>query len=116
MIIKSINSDSTYLSLFELIGDNETALAKSFAYILSSHKDVYFAFIHLLGLPFRNSDSHYRNLSVTVETHHPEGRTDIELHAPDRLHLIVECKVRDAGISRQRTQYLKCFQKMPESK
>lgn len=109
-MIKSAKSDSTYLSLFELMGDDETALAKSFAYILSAQKAVYFAFIHLLRLPFRYSDSHYNNLSVKVETSHPEGRTDIELSVQDNLHIIIECKVREAGIGRQRTQYLDCFQ------
>ena len=109
MKIKNTNSSRSPLTAFDLFGSDEVALAKAFAYVLSREQTAYFAFLRLLQIPSRTSNSHYRNLEVTIEKKRDEGRTDIELRVPGRLHIIVECKIESGKITRQRTQYLNSF-------
>jgi hypothetical protein len=109
MRIKHANTLKSQLSTIDLLGDDEVALAKAFAYVLACEQQAYFAFLRLLQIPCRDSSVHYRNLEVTIEKKRSEGRTDIELRVPKRLHVIIECKIQSGKITKQRTQYVNSF-------
>jgi hypothetical protein len=109
MIIKNNNSTKTLLSNFDLLGSDEVALSKAFAFLLGSDQDCYFEFLKFLGVRQINNDKNYFISEIRTEKKRTEGRTDIELHCGEQYHIIIECKVRGNKLSKQRTQYLKSF-------
>jgi hypothetical protein len=116
MIIKSNNTTKTTLSNFDLLGSDEVALSKAFAFLLGSDKDCYFEFLKFLGVKQTNSDKNYFISDIRTEKKRDEGRTDIELLCGDLYHIIIECKVRGNKLSKQRTQYLNSFNKTANKK
>lgn len=116
MIIKSNNTTKTTLSQFDLLGNDEVALSKAFAFLLGSNKDCYFEFLKFLDVKHTNSDKNYFTSDIRTEKKRNEGRTDIELMCGDLYHIIVECKIRGNKLSRQRTQYLNSFNKTASKK
>jgi len=116
MIIKSRNTTKTTLSSFDLLGNDEVALAKAFAFLLSTDKDCYFEFIKFLGIRQTNSEKNFFNSDIKTEKKRIEGRTDIELEFGDLYHIIVECKVRGSKLRKQRTQYLTAFNQTAKKK
>jgi hypothetical protein len=116
MIIKSRNTTKTTLSSFDLLGNDEVALAKAFAFLLGSDKDCYFEFIKFLGVRQTNSGKNFFNSDIRTEKKRTEGRTDIELKFGDLYHIIVECKVRGSKLRKQRTQYLTAFKQATKKK
>ena len=109
MKLKHKNYDSTTLNRFDLLGDNEVGLAKSFAYLISCERNILYPFLRDIGITARNSESNYRETTIEIEKHRDEGRTDIEIRQKNKFHVIVECKVGKNWIGRQRTQYLSAF-------
>ncbi len=113
MILKYSQRASSHVTLFDLLGKDETGLSKAFAYVLANNKEALFAFLRFLGISAWNATTKFPRVSVKIEHVREEGRTDIEICHPELFHVIVECKVRKGKILRQRKQYLGCFQDVP---
>lgn len=111
MIIKSANTQKTTLSQFDLLGQDEVALSKAFAFLIGYDKDCYFEFLKYLGVKQKNSQENYISSDIITERHRNEGRTDIEIKNSNNYHIIIECKVNNNKLSKQRTQYLDAFEK-----
>lgn len=109
MIIKSADTVQSSLSFFDLLGKNETALAKAFAYLIAIDKDCYFEFLYFLGIKQPYNDQNFFSADIKTEKDRDEGRTDIELVSKNDFHIIIECKVNTGKVIKQRTQYLKSF-------
>lgn len=109
MILKTSGTSNTNHTLLDLIGNNEVALAKIFAFLVSSDTDCYFAFIRFLGISIKKSAENFNKSKVTIERRRKEGRTDIELEQEGKYRIIIECKVRKGIIKNQRHQYLSAF-------
>ena len=116
MKLKHKNYDSTTLNRFDLLGDNEVGLAKSFAYLISCERNILYSFLRNIGIAARNTESNYRETTIEIERHRDEGRTDIEIRQKNKFHVIVECKVGKNWIGRQRTQYLSAFDNSSKEK
>lgn len=110
MIIKSANTQKTTLSQFDLLGQDETALSKAFAYLIGYDKDCYFEFLKFIGVKHKKSDLDFRQSDISTERKRTEGRTDIELKKESDYHIIIECKVNNNKLFKQRTQYLTAFE------
>ena len=110
MIIKNSNSNKTGLSYFDLLGDDELALSKGFAYLISSKPQVYAEILRQFKIKNLALNSHFRKVTIVIENIRDEGRTDIEILSTD-YHIIIECKVRKNKTKEQRTQYIPCFNK-----
>jgi len=109
MKIKEVGLEKTPLNRFELLGNNEVALSKAFAWILGREPRVLYKFLHCIGVNVKNTKSNFKNTSIEVEKHRKEGRTDIEIEQKGRYHIIIESKVGNNKVGKQREQYLKCF-------
>lgn len=116
MLLKIEKTDKSYLSIFDILGSDENALSKAFAYLLACKKDIYFDFIKFLGLGYTKSSKHYRNVRIEVQRKREEGITDIELFYENEYHVIIECKIAKGKITRQRRQYIPSFQKYVKKK
>lgn len=113
MIIKNQSTSKSILTEFELLGENELALSRSFAYLLSKEKQCLFKFLRFLGIRINNTESNFYDTVIEVEKYRKEssGRTDIEIVIQDKVHVIIECKIRKGRIKEQRTKYLRSFDK-----
>lgn len=107
MKIKYRNTKATILNQFDLLGHNEVALSKAFAYLLAKEP---IALKHFLGdLNVRNTVGVLSKTTIETERKRNEGRTDIELISDGSFHIIIECKVRANKLTKQKTQYLQSF-------
>src|SRR5690606_409745 len=97
-------------------GNNETALAKAFAYLISIDKDCYFEFLYFLGVKQPNNEKNFFSADIKTEKDRDEGRTDIEIVNKTDFHIIVECKVNSGKVIKQRTQYLTSFNSTAKQK
>ncbi len=113
MILKRPERGTSHVSQFDLLGDDEKALSKAFAYVLAKNRQTLFTFLHQIGIRAKNTDNNYLATKVEIEHVRPEGRTDIEILNRKLYHVIVECKVDSGRVYAQRTQYLGCFQDVP---
>jgi len=111
MKIKESGLERTPLNRFDLLGDNEVALSKAFAWILGHEPKILYRFLHSIGVNVKNTKNNFKNTSIVIERHREEGRTDIEIKQGDKFHIIIESKVGNNKVSKQREQYLKCFSK-----
>ncbi|MFC2118993.1 PD-(D/E)XK nuclease family protein [Bacteroidota bacterium] len=109
MILKRADTHKTTYTILDLLGTDETALSKAFAFLLANDSDCYFHFLRYLGVPIKNTVVNYKNASITIEKKRNEGRTDIELYQVNKYHIIVECKIGKGKVTKQRTQYLTAF-------
>lgn len=109
MIIKNEDTVKTSLSYFDLLGSNETAIAKAFSFLIASDKDCYFEFLSFLGVKQTNNEKNFFSVDIRTEKDRNEGRTDIELSNKNDYHIIIECKVNSGKVINQRTQYLPSF-------
>ncbi len=116
MILKSADTKKTPLSYFDLLGSNETALAKVFSFLIASDKDCYFEFLNFLGIKQANNEANFFSADIKTEQDRVEGRTDIEIVNKKEYHIIVECKVNNSKVLNQRTQYLTSFDKSCKKK
>lgn len=116
MIIKSADTKKTSLSYFDLLGSNETALAKAFSFLIASDKDCYFEFINFLGVKQKNNEANFFSADIKTEKYRDDGRTDIEIVNKNEYHIIIECKVNNGKVLNQRTQYLTSFDKTSKKK
>lgn len=109
MILKRPETQKTTYNLLDLLGTDEVALSKAFAYLLASDSDSYFHFLRFLGIQIKNTITNYKCASITTEKSRTEGRTDIELSHEGKYHIIIECKIGKGKALIQRTQYLTAF-------
>jgi len=116
MIIKRTDTVKTSLSCFDLLGNNETALAKAFSFLIASDQDCFFEFINFLGIKQINNEKNFFSADIKTEKDRVEGRTDIEILNKDYYHIIIECKINSGKILNQRTQYLTSFNKTAKQK
>jgi len=114
MILKHPERVTSHVSQFDLLGNDEKALSKAFAYVLAKNRRALFTFLHQIGIPGRDTDNNYLATKVEIEHVSPEGRTDIEIFNRKSYHVIVECKVDSGRVYAQRTQYLGSFQDVPD--
>ena len=109
MILKRAETEKTTYNHLDLLGTDEVALSKAYAFLLATDRDSYFHFIRFLGIPIKSTLANYKNATVTIERKRDEGRTDIELSQTNKYHIIIECKVGKGRVEKQRTQYLTAF-------
>ncbi|PIE97673.1 MAG: hypothetical protein CR988_06880 [Treponema sp.] len=114
MIIKPEGMERYALNRFDLLGNDETALSKAFAYVLSKNPVFLFKFLRFIGLNVKNTPFNFKSVSIQTERKRKEGRTDIELFCSNKFHVIIECKLGNNKIKRQRQQYLSSFADVPE--
>lgn len=110
MELKHVFTEKTSYSTLDLLGKDEVALSKAFAYLLSSDANSYFQFLRFLGIKIKNTSENYFNAKVLIEKKRNEGRTDIELSDEKKYHIIIECKINKGKVIKQRTQYLTAFE------
>lgn len=111
MILKRAETQKTTYTLLDLLGTDENALSKAFAFLISSDKDCFFQFLHHLDIRVKNTENNFKKSIVTIQKTRDEGITDIEIIQEDKFHIIVECKIGKGKVDKQRTQYLTSFDK-----
>ena len=116
MILKREHTNKTSYSYLDLLGSDETALSKAFAFLLSNDSNSYCEFLRFLGVPIKNTLSNYSQAIISIEKKRDEGRTDIEFSEKGKYHIIIECKIGKGKVSKQRKQYLTAFDKTAEKK
>lgn len=109
MNIKETGQNYSILNRFSLLGKNEVALSKGFAFVLGREREAMFSFLRHLGVKLKNTEGNYSKIKVEVERKRDRNRTDIEISFPNRFHIIIECKVRKGKVTEQRTQYIRDF-------
>lgn len=109
MIIKETGQHYSILNRFSLLGKNEVALSKGFAYVLGKERKAMFSFLRHIGIKLKNTQSNFTKIRVEIERTRESNRTDIEISFPNRFHIIIECKVRKGKVKEQRTQYIRDF-------
>ena len=72
---------------------------------------MFFCFIKLLGIKLSNSLLNFSKFRIEIQRKREAGITDIEITDEEKIHIIVECKIKQGKVRRQRTQYNKEFTK-----
>lgn len=111
MLIKKEGHLGSIIKPFDLLGNDETALAKAFSFILANDSNSLFTFLQFLGIKIKNTKNNLKNISIIIEKKRSEGRTDIEIRDNSKFHVIIECKINKNRVKEQRTQYLTSFDK-----
>lgn len=109
MILKRTETQKTSYSLLDLIGKDENALSKAFAFLLATDRDCYFQFLRHLNIRVNNKEKNYKQVTITIQKKRVEGITDIEIAYAGKYHIIIECKIGKGKVDKQRTQYLSSF-------
>lgn len=109
MILKRTETERTSYNLLDLLGSDENALSKAFAFLIAADKDCYFEFLKHLNIRIKNTEKNFQEATVTIQKKRTEGVTDIEITQTDRFHIIVECKIGKGKVKKQRIQYLSSF-------
>jgi len=112
-ILKKENYSKTHKNTFDLLGYDENALSKVFAYLLSNDRHFYYNFLKRIGLNVRNSLFNYKTVRVEIQKRRDEGVTDIEISGRKenntKYHIVIECKIKKNKVKKQRDQYLSIF-------
>jgi hypothetical protein len=116
MILKRTETQKTSYNLLDLLGADENALSKAFAFLIASDKDCYFQFLQHLDIRIKNTEKNFKQANITIQKKRKEGITDIEINQADKYHVIVECKIGKGKVNKQRTQYLPSFDKNTQHK
>lgn len=116
MILKRAETHKTSYNLLDLLGTDENALSKAFAYLIATDKDCFFQFLQHLDIKIKNDENNYKQSTVTIQKKRNEGVTDIEITQADKYHIIVECKIGKGKVDKQRTQYLPSFDRNANKK
>lgn len=72
---------------------------------------MFFCFIKLLGIKLSNSLLNFSKFRIEIQRKREAGITDIETTDEEKIHIIVECKIKQGKVRRQITQYNKEFTK-----
>lgn len=105
MILKNINVYKSPYNYFDILGNNENALSKAFAYLISVDKDCFFCFLKQLGIKIQNSNYNFSKFKIDIQKKRSAGITDIEITDENEIHIIVECKIKKGKVTKQRIQY-----------
>ncbi len=117
MILKRTETHKTTYNLLDLLGSDEVALSKAFAFLLATDRDCYFHFLRYLGVRTKNTLENYKNSIIEIEIDRRGiGRTDIEISQIDKYHIIIECKIGKGKVVEQRKKYLPAFDKNVQQK
>ena len=111
MILKNTNANESPYNYFDILGNDENALSKAFSYLISIDKDCFFCCIKLLEIKLSNSLLNFSKFRIEIQRKREVGITDIEITDEEKIHIIVECKIKQGKVRRQRTQYNKEFTK-----
>lgn len=107
--IKSAGTPKSLWTLFDLLGNDEVALTKAFAYVLGNERKVLSLFLKHVGVKKTITQNAFNEISIITERKRHEGRTDIEIELKGVFHVIVEAKVRGGKVTQQRRQYIQSF-------
>lgn len=107
--IKSAGTPMSLWILFDVLGNDEVALTKAFAFVLGHERKVLSLFLRHVGVNKTITQNAFNEISIITERKRHEGRTDIEIEMKGVFHLIVEAKVRGGKVIRQRRQYVESF-------
>jgi hypothetical protein len=69
-----------------------------------------FTLLQYLGIKKKNTLKNFTQISIEIEKHRAEGRTDIEIKLDNEFHIIIESKIGGNRVTKQRTQYIKSFE------
>ncbi len=116
MILKRAETEKTSYNLLDLLGADENALSKAFAFLIATDKDCYFQFLQHLDIRVKNTESNFKQATVIIQKKRKEGVTDIEITQAYKFNVIVECKIGKGKVDKQRTQYLPSFDKNTQHK
>jgi hypothetical protein len=108
-VLKRVGDDQSILNIFELLGSDEVATTKAFAYLISSSPKILTCLLKEIGLPYRTSLKTFKKVSVEIERFRTEGRTDIEIKCENQFHVIIEAKIKKNKLHKQRNQYMPSF-------
>ena len=64
MIIKDKGYNKVSINQFDLLGNNENALSKAFAFTLANEPKALFKFLHYIGIKTRHTLDNFFNYSV----------------------------------------------------
>ena len=96
---------------FDLLGNDEVALSKALAFTISHDSNSLFKLLQYLGIKKKNTLKNYEKISIEIEKHQTVGRTDIEIKSENEFHIIIESKIKNNKVTKQRTQYINSFDK-----
>lgn len=116
MKLKTNNSKRTSYSQFDLLGNDENALSKAFAYLLSFDHECYYEFLKFLDYKIAKKEQNFTAVEITIQRNRDEGITDIELTDNTNYQFIIECKIKSGKIMTQRTQYIPSFDSKVKTK
>jgi len=111
MIIKSQGHPKSILNKFDLLGNDENALSKAFAFIIGKDPIALFIFLHNLRVPIKNTSKNFQEISIEIEKWRDEGRVDIDIKLKSKFHIIVESKIKGNKVKSQKEKYLPTFDK-----
>jgi hypothetical protein len=109
MKIKNRGHPKSILNKFDLLGNDEAALSKAFAFLIGKEPIALFSFLQSLNVPIKNTKNNFRNISIEIEKYRKEGRTDIEILYKNKFHVIIESKIKSNRIKEQKNQYKPSF-------
>jgi len=109
MIIKSRRTEKITLNFFDLLGNDENALSKAFAFVLAYNPKTYIEFMKYLGFSYLKEKTYFPSVQIEIQKKREEGVTDIEFFVEGRYHIIIECKINKNKITSQRRQYIPSF-------
>lgn len=109
MKIKEADFMISPLSQFDLLGEKETSRAKAFAFILGKESVALYKFLRYIGVKVKKTQKNFLSTSIVVEEVTEDGRLDIEIKQNNKLHVIIECKIKKNKVGNQRLQYLDSF-------
>lgn len=107
--IKSAGTPKSLWTLFDLLGNDEVALTKAFAFMLGNERKVLSLFLKHVGVKKTITQNAFEAISIVTERKREEGRTDIEIELKGSFHVIIEAKVRGGKVTQQRRQYIQSF-------
>lgn len=122
MGIKSSGSKKSILTPFDLLGNDEVALTKAFAYLLGKEFNVFREFLNFIipknanGVKQRITKKLFKEAEIYTEKTNDKGRTDIEIKIGNNFHIILEAKIGKNKIVHQINQYNTTFNQRSENK
>ena len=124
MKLKHENYDSTTLNRFDLLGNDEVGLAKSFAYLISCERNILYSFLRDIGITARNTELNYRETTIEIERHRDEGARILKFVKKINFMLLLNVKSVKIGLAdSERNIYLhlmiqskKCYVLLPNKK
>ncbi len=109
IIIKQKSTNKTYLSYYDLFGNNEIALTKALSYLISKDSRSYYELLKLLNINPKKFNLNYKEVEINVEKSRARNRTDIEIFS-NSSHIIIECKIKTNRLNKQLVKYNVCFE------